>query len=459
MRHADDPPPDSISWFRRSEVVAITGASGSGKSTLLGLIAGLDAPTTGRIIVDGVDITALDEDALARLRGRRIGFVFQFFHLLPSLTALENMLVPMEIAGLAGANARAASLLDEVGLSERGHHYPSQLSGGEQQRVAIARALANDPPLLLADEPTGNLDSSTGRQIIELLLGRQSIPRNDARARDPRSGAGAVAHMTVALRDGRVVSQTRGTGVDRSGCGLCSRRGVSGRSPDPGSRIPAMRFVLKMAARELRASWRRLLFFFICVAIGVAAIVTLRSIIQSLRAGLMREARSTLAADVLIQTNRAWTPEVARSWSSSSLRRPSRRGASRSRPPRWCGAETRRHGGADGGAARRAGRLSVLRQRSCSRTARPTRTTLVEHGGALVRPELLAQLGVAVGDRILIGGQPFTIRGVIDQEPGRRVGGFSLGSRVLVDLADLQQTGLLIVRQPRELPAPAQGAS
>jgi len=187
------------------EVVAITGASGSGKSTLLGLIAGLDAPSTGQILIDGTDITALDEDTLAALRGRRIGFVFQFFHLLPSLTALENVLVPMEIAGVKDAGARARTLLAEVGLSERGHHYPSQLSGGEQQRVAIARALSNDPPLLLADEPTGNLDSSTGRNVIELLL---EINRTRGTTlvlvtHDPELAA--VAHMAVMLKDGRVV--------------------------------------------------------------------------------------------------------------------------------------------------------------------------------------------------------------------------------------------------------------
>ena len=153
------------------QFLSIVGPSGSGKSTLLGLIAGLDAPTSGRIEIDGADLTALDEDALARLRGAKIGFVFQFFHLLPSLTALENVLVPMEIAGLSGAEARARELLREVGLSERTHHYPSQLSGGEQQRVALARALANDPPILLADEPTGNLDSANGRHIVEILLG------------------------------------------------------------------------------------------------------------------------------------------------------------------------------------------------------------------------------------------------------------------------------------------------
>jgi putative ABC transport system ATP-binding protein len=219
------------------EVVAITGASGSGKSTLLGLIAGLDAPTAGQIIVDGVDITALDEDALAKLRGRRIGFVFQFFHLLPSLTALENILVPMEIAGLPGARPRAKNLLDEVGLSERGHHYPSQLSGGEQQRVAIARALSNDPPLLLADEPTGNLDSSTGRQIIDLLL---NVNRSRGTTlvlvtHDPELAS--VAHMSVALRDGRVVSQTT-----RSDVGVMRVPSNAGESlPDPGSRPSTLR--------------------------------------------------------------------------------------------------------------------------------------------------------------------------------------------------------------------------
>ena len=184
--------------------VAITGPSGSGKSTLLGLIAGLDAPTSGTILIDGVDIGGLGEDALARLRGEKIGFVFQFFHLIPSLTALENVMVPMEIAGRGDAAARARTLLQEVGLTERSHHYPAQLSGGEQQRVALARALSNDPRILLADEPTGNLDSANGRHILELIV---EIHRRRATTvvlvTHDRSLAGMM-EAEIALRDGRI---------------------------------------------------------------------------------------------------------------------------------------------------------------------------------------------------------------------------------------------------------------
>ena len=187
------------------ESLAITGPSGSGKSTLLGLIAGLDAPTAGRILIDGSDITDLGEDALARLRGEKIGFVFQFFHLIPSLTALENVLVPMEIAGRADAGTRAPALLEEVGLTGRGHHYPSQLSGGEQQRVALARALANDPPILLADEPTGNLDSANGRHIMDLLLQVNRARRTTLVLVTHDASLALLASSQLALRDGRAV--------------------------------------------------------------------------------------------------------------------------------------------------------------------------------------------------------------------------------------------------------------
>ena len=186
------------------EVLAVTGPSGSGKSTLLGLIAGLDRPTAGSIAVDGVDITRLDEDALARLRRDTIGFVFQSYHLIPTLTAAENVAVPLELAGHAAASARAAELLAAVALAGRADHYPAQLSGGEQQRVALARAVSLRPRLLLADEPTGNLDSTTGGQIIELLLALREefgatlvlVTHDLALTRH--------AHRVVRLRDGRL---------------------------------------------------------------------------------------------------------------------------------------------------------------------------------------------------------------------------------------------------------------
>ncbi len=194
---------------KAGEVCAVTGPSGSGKSTLLGLIAGLDRPTSGSIEVAGVEITRLGEDALARFRRETLGYVFQSFHLIPTLTAAENVAVPLEIVGATDAPARARALLAEVGLAARAQHYPAQLSGGEQQRVALARAVALEPPLLLADEPTGNLDSATGAQIIARLLGLNRergstlviVTHDEALARH----AGRV----VRLRDGRVLNGHR----------------------------------------------------------------------------------------------------------------------------------------------------------------------------------------------------------------------------------------------------------
>ena len=156
---------------RHGEAVGLVGPSGSGKSTLLTVIAGLERPDRGRVVLDGTDLGGLDEDGLARLRGRRVGIVFQSFHLVPTMTALENVALPLEIAGREGAFARAEAELAAVGLRDRMGHYPAQLSGGEQQRVAIARALAPDPALIVADEPTGNLDEATGQAVAALLFG------------------------------------------------------------------------------------------------------------------------------------------------------------------------------------------------------------------------------------------------------------------------------------------------
>ena len=155
---------------KRGEAAAIVGASGSGKSTLLGLMAGLDLPSRGRVRIDGQDLGELDEDRRAELRGRSLGFVFQSFQLLPALTALENAMLPLELSGRADAREQASSMLTRVGLGQRFNHYPKHLSGGEQQRVALARAFAVKPQLLLADEPTGNLDATTGAQIIDLMF-------------------------------------------------------------------------------------------------------------------------------------------------------------------------------------------------------------------------------------------------------------------------------------------------
>ena len=188
------------------QFLSVVGPSGSGKSTLLGLIAGLDTPTTGEIVINDVEITKLDEDRLAQLRGAQIGFVFQSFHLIPSLSAYENILVPLEIAGVSSAAAKARELLADVGLIERGHHYPSQLSGGEQQRIAIARALANDPPILLADEPTGNLDSTTGRHVVDLLVEVNKVRGTTVVMVTHDAELTARSDRIVSMRDGNTVT-------------------------------------------------------------------------------------------------------------------------------------------------------------------------------------------------------------------------------------------------------------
>lgn len=186
------------------QFMAVIGPSGSGKSTLLGLIAGLDSVTSGEIVIDGQPISKMDEDSLATLRGNKIGFVFQSFHLIPSLTAFENVLVPMEVAELDGAESRAHALLEDVGLTSRAHHYPSQLSGGEQQRVAIARAFANNPSILLADEPTGNLDSRNGQHIFELLIEMNRKRGTTLILVTHEKELAAAADRVIELRDGRV---------------------------------------------------------------------------------------------------------------------------------------------------------------------------------------------------------------------------------------------------------------
>lgn len=194
--------------IEQGDFVAIVGPSGSGKTTLLGLLAGLDTPTHGKVILDGHDLTTMSENERARLRGEKVGFVFQTFQLIPTLTAQENIQVPLELQGNNGAETRAQDLLGKVGLDARGHHFPTQLSGGEQQRVALARAFANSPRILFADEPTGNLDAATGAKVFDLLatLNRESgstivLVTHDA-------GLAGRASRVIRLSDGRVVGDT-----------------------------------------------------------------------------------------------------------------------------------------------------------------------------------------------------------------------------------------------------------
>jgi putative ABC transport system ATP-binding protein len=191
--------------------LAIVGPSGSGKSTLLAVMAGLERPTSGSVAVNGVDLTSLDESALAHFRLSQVGFVFQSFHLIPTLTALENVAVPLELAGDHDALGRAIASLDAVGLAERADHYPAQLSGGEQQRVALARACVRRPPILLADEPTGNLDAESGSQVIALLRALHEEQGGTLVLVTHEAPLAAMADRTLALRGGRVTADSTST--------------------------------------------------------------------------------------------------------------------------------------------------------------------------------------------------------------------------------------------------------
>ena len=194
----------------RAQIVAIMGPSGSGKSTLLGMLAGLDWPSSGTVLLDGIEITGLSEDELATMRGRKIGFIFQAYQLIPTLTAMENVLLPAEMSGdqVNGANGRAEQLLDGVGLLDRHDHYPAQLSGGEQQRVAIARAFMMQPSILLADEPTGNLDSTNGAHVLELLLKLNKEQDTTLVLVTHDEALASHADRRIVLRDGQIVEDS-----------------------------------------------------------------------------------------------------------------------------------------------------------------------------------------------------------------------------------------------------------
>jgi len=197
----------------RGQFLAIMGASGSGKSTLLGLLAGLDAPSEGEVMVDGTEISRLPEDKLAQVRGKKIGFVFQSYQLIPTLTALENVLLPYELNANGDGKKRAVALLETVGLGDRLDHYPVQLSGGEQQRVALARAFVVEPPIVMADEPTGNLDSTNGQHVLDLLTERQREASTTLILVTHDKQIADRADRRIFLRDGRIVSDEASHGA------------------------------------------------------------------------------------------------------------------------------------------------------------------------------------------------------------------------------------------------------
>ncbi len=435
----------------RGQFVAVVGPSGSGKSTLLSLVAGLDYPTTGDIRLDGEYITQMKEDELARLRGAKVGFIFQSFHLIPSLTAYENILVPMEIAGLPKARERAQALLEEVGLRERGHHYPSQLSGGEQQRVAIARAFSNSPTILLADEPTGNLDSKNGAHIFELLvkLNREHDTTLLLVTHDHRLAN--QADRVISLSEGRVVEDRekgrRGEGeIGRQGSR--ETRGRTSLSPTPYSPPPLpsqrgvdMNFVLNMAWREMRASWRRLLLFFLCIAIGVGSIVSLRSLVQKMRAAIGREARVMYACDVQVGSNQSWKPEiraVVERYLSSPLVEAH---------TEVMGIQTMVRPVNDSNARPVMVILQGVQEQyplygeiQLAGGARYTHSML-KGRGILLPSGVMTQLNLKVGDEVRMGRLTFTVRGAIENMPGYGINLRPL-PRVVVDYADAAGAGL-----------------
>ncbi len=413
------------------EAVGLVGPSGSGKSTLLMVITGLERPDSGIVTVAGVEIGRLDEDALARFRGRQIGIVFQSFHLIPTMNALENVAVPLELAGRRDAFTRAAQELEAVGLGERLSHYPAELSGGEQQRVALARALVADPAILVADEPTGNLDETTGRRIIDVMFERFS-----SRAMTLI----LVTHdASLATRCDRVIRlrsrPLRRADRDPGGVAVTVLL-------DPGARPAhgdmAYGRTLRLALRDLRGGLRGFAVFISCIALGVGAIAAVGSFSRSLADGLAHQGREILGGDVaftLIQ--RAATPSE-RTFMAS-------------------------RGALSAVATMRAlvrgseGRPALVELKAVDRAYPLYGAVVTEPAGSLsdllasrdgafgavADPALLTRLGIAPGARLTLGEAPITITATLSAEPDKLADGIGFGPRLLISAEALQATGLL----------------
>jgi len=285
----------------QGESVAIVGPSGSGKTTLLLLLAGLEAPTAGRIELQDVDIAGLGPDELADLRRDRLGIIFQSFHLIPSLTALGNVALPLEIAGDAEAADKADAMLQRVGLGHREQHYPSQLSGGEQQRVAIARALVHGPPLVLADEPTGNLDKRTGVTVSDLLF-------------ELHDNLGST--LIVVTHDERMASRCdRQLQLDEGRLMERRRRAMDGRRIAEG--VPRMRFLVKLAWQDLSASGHALWVFCACLALGVTLVAATGGLYRQVSDALLTDTRELTGGDLEVDARSPLPAEVL-AWMSST---------------------------------------------------------------------------------------------------------------------------------------------
>ena len=409
---------------RAGESVAIVGASGSGKSTLLGLLAGLDLPSAGTVMLAGQDLGALDEDGRAALRAESVGFVFQSFQLLPSLTAVENVMLPLELADKPDAREKAAAVLERVGLEHRLRHYPRQLSGGEQQRVALARAYASEPAVLFADEPTGNLDRGTGQRIGALLFELN---------RERGATLVLVTHdMRLAENCERIVELDAGRVVDRANKQMSGPQAAG----STGMKSPWLRLSLRSLRREWRAGEMRVLFAALVVA--VASIVAVGVFTDRMDRAMEAGATELLAADLVVVSSNpideAYETEAAR------------------RGVQVAHTLTTRSVVVAGEALQLAALKAVdstypLRgqlETSDEPFAAPVKTDAIPATGtAWADARLLSLLSIEVGDSIDVGAARLVVDKVLVFEPDRGGEVFNIAPRLLINLADLDQTGLV----------------
>jgi predicted ABC-type transport system involved in lysophospholipase L1 biosynthesis ATPase subunit len=381
----------------KGDSVAVVGASGAGKSTLLALLAGLDLPTEGEIWLNGVNMTSLDEDGRAEVRAASVGFVFQSFHLVPSLNALENVMLPLELAGKDSPRQIASDILQQVGLEERWSHYPAQLSGGEKQRVAIARAFATEPAVLFADEPTGNLDSRTGEHVIDLMF---ELNRDSS--------------TTLMHQSGRRPARQR----------------------RKGSRMKPVIYALRSFGRELRSG--EVIVLLAAVALAVAALTAVGFLTDRIGRAVARQANEVLAADLRLRTPDPIPAEWHEMAADFSLQ----------------SAETQRFP-----SVVFAGDLSSLAAIMGVSDGYPLRGDvrisdslfgeqriaegIPDTGGVWADGALMARLGVDVGDYISVGEAEMRIDAVLRYRPDQSIGFASLAPSLLIDIQDLPATRLI----------------